>query len=335
LLLAGALLAGCFDPEPPVFENPPDAPPPDDGPPVDPFAYITLAPGYGVSVFQDFSAPFVFDANDWPEQTEVHDNQPRYLFPLSAPFPATIGVIAGREILLLDGNTVESHDFGNHPRNTAGQADNLTGAVLVPDFAGVSGPALVVSSSSEDTGDGLFAIDPQWAITLDLTVNNTRSVLYDANGVFDATNTSQRYLGHQGGLVRRSDQMTIVTGDVRSMKLVDENLYVTKTVATGEQLVRIASTTHTQTVLAERRTLRISDGVPAPGAVAWAIANESQLVMVRSDGTLDVVAELTDTAYLWTSATVPPAGHPQAGRVYVLESHRGNDVDRVLAIDLP
>lgn len=337
LLFVWTLLAGCFDPRPPVFEEPrPDAPP-DDAPPVDPFSYIQLAPGYRVSLHQDFSASFTFDANDFMEDTEVHDNQPRYLFSLGAPFPSTIGVIAGREILLLDGESVEVHDFGNHPRNMIGQADNLTGAVLVPDFGGPSGPAaLVVSSSSEDGGDGLFAINTEWGISQDLVQNNTRSVLYDPTGAFDGLNGPQRYLGHQFGLIRRSDQAVIAnSGDYRSMRLVGGTMYVTKGVETGEQLVTIASTTHAQIVLAERTTLRLADGIALPGSIAWAIANSSQLVLVRSDGTLDVVAELTDPAYLWTSATAPPAGHPQAGRVYVLESHRGNDVDRVLAIDLP
>jgi hypothetical protein len=335
LLLAGALLAGCFDPRPPVFDDLPDAPRELDGPPVDPFAHVQLAPGYQVSVFQDFSAGFVFDANDWQEATEVHDNQPDYLFTLDTPFPRAIGVIAGREILVLDGTSLEIHDFGQHDRNTLGQADNLTGAVLVPDFA-PGAAALVVSSGSEDTGDGLFAISPSWEISLDLTVNNTRCVVYDPTGAFDAMGSAQRYLGHQNGLVRRGDQAMITFGDTRSMRLAGDTLYVTQANAQQtEDLVRVATTTHARQVLATRTKLRLVEGTPPGNTIAWAIADDAQLVLIGQNGGIEVVAELSDPGYRWTGAVAPPAGHPLAGRVYVLESHRGNDLDRVLALTPP
>jgi hypothetical protein len=308
----------------------PDAPP--DAPP---FAYIDLAAGYDVSLFQDFSSAFVFDAMDWPEMTEFHDNAARYLFTLDTPFPKGLGVIAGRTIFVLDGASLETHDFGQHPRNTAGQADNLTGAVLVPNFS-LAGTALVVSSGSEDTGDGLFAIDAQWAISTDLSVNNTRCVLYDATGAFDAQATAQRYLGGQGGVVRRSDQVVVAPGDIRSMRLIDEDLLVTRflTATATEEPVRRVGTPHAATVLPRTR-LRIVDVAPPASAIAWAIADETQLVLVRPDGTLDVIAELTDPAYRWASAHLPPDGHPLAGRIYVLESNRDRDLDRVLAITTP
>ena len=305
--------------------------------PGDPFAYITFAQAYSASVFQDYSANFNYVAVDWMEATESYDNQPDYLFALRSPFPQALGVIAGRKILVLTGTTYDAHDFGNHAPNAGGgQADNLTGAMYVSDLDG-TGPALVVSSASEDTGDGSFRVTPQWAISLDLTFNNTRCVLQNAPGGFDAQLTAQRYLGAQNGIIRRSDSLVIAPGDTRSMRVVGNDLYTTRFIplTMTEQLIRIASGTHAETMLAERTRIRIVEGAPPAGYVAWAIIDFKQLALIAADGGLTVVAETTDSAYAWTSAVVPPAGHPLVNRLYLLESNRALDLDRVLAIKTP
>ena len=317
----------CKEPSSDEPDASPDAP--------DPFTYVTFAPGYAATVFHDYSADFTFDANDWMEATEVHDNQPDYLFALQSPFPQALGVIAGREILVLDGARYEAHDYGMHAPNAGmGQPDNLTGAQFVANLDG-NGPALLVSSASEDAGDGAFRVTPQWGIGLDLSFNNTRCILYDTTGAFDARPGAERYLGAQNGIVRRSDQVVIAAGDTRSMRVVGTDLYVTRFTGMTEQLLRIASGTHAETVLQVRVRIRIAEGTPPPGAVAWAIVDDKQLALLHADGKVDVLAELTDPGYVWTSAVAPPAGHPLAGRVYVLESNRARDLDRVLAITIP
>jgi hypothetical protein len=301
----------------------------------DPFAYVTFLPGYAASVFQDYSTSFTFDAMDWMEATEFHDNQPDYVFALQAPFPPALGVIAGREILVLDGMRYETHDYGNHAPNAGmGQPDNLTGAQFVANLDN-NGPALLVSSASQDAGDGAFRVTPLWAVSLDLGVNNTRSILHDATGAFDTRPGAERYLGSQNGIVRRSDQVVIAPGDTRSMRVVGNDLYISRFTGMTEQLIRIATMTHTETVLAVRVKIQIAEG-PAPfGTIAWAIVDDKQLALLYADGKILVVAELEDPAYVWTSAVAPPAGHPLAGRVYILESNRTRDLDRVLAITIP
>jgi hypothetical protein len=302
---------------------------------LDPFAYLTFAPGYAATVFQDYSASYTFDAMDWMEATEVHDNHPAYAFALQSPFPQALGVIAGREILVLDGTRYEAHDYGNHAPNAGmGQPDNLTGAQFVANLDN-NGPALLVSSGSEDAGDGAFRITPLWAISIDLSVNNTRSILNDATGAFDARMGAERYLGSQNGIVRRSDQVLFAAGDTRSMRVVGNDLYITRFTGMAEQLIRIASGTHTEFVLATRTRLRIAEGPSPVGVIAWAVVDGKQLVQLHASGKIDVLAEVTDPAYVWTSAVVPPPGHPLAGRVYVLESNRARDLDRVLAITTP
>ncbi len=301
--------------------------------------HLQLEPGYTATVFQDFSASFTFNAQDWMEDTEFHDNQPDYLFTLDTPYPKAIGVIAGRVIYLLDGTALESHDFGMHARNTLGQADNLTQATLVRADDDDQQRTLFVSSASEDTGDGSFKISPAWVLSADLDtgaiINNTRSILGDDDGAFDGLGVPERYLGTQNGLVRRSSQTVVVSGDMRSLHLVNSDLYLTRFVSPVEELVRVASMTHTTTVLGNRGVLRLADG-PAPAPhVAYAMADLSQVVLVRADGTLDVIASLLDDDYKWTSVAIPPPGHPLAGRIYVLENNRALDLDRVLAITPP
>jgi hypothetical protein len=219
------------------------------------------------------------------------------------------------------------------PNAGMGQPDHLTGAMFVVDLD-AAGPALVVSSASEDAGDGSFKITPQWAVSIDLSFNNTRCVLQDGPGGFDAQMSAQRYLGAQNGLIRRSDSAVIAPGDVRSMRVVGNDMYITRfvTATMTEQLVRIASGVHTETMLAERTRMRILEGEPPMGYVAWAIIDFKQLARIAADGKIEVVAETTDPSYAWTGGVAPPAGHPLIGRIYVLESNRALEVDRVLAI---
>ena len=301
-----------------------------------PFSYIAFKPGYSAAVFQDFSSNFTYVALDWQEATEVYDNQPDYLFTLDTPFPRGLGVIAGREIFTLTAaGEPEAHDYGNHQPNVGmGQADNLTGAAFVSDLDG-NGPALLVSSSSEDGGDGSFRINVQWNIALDLTVNNTRFIYPTPAGTFDSLIIPTRYLGTQMGIVRRSDGFLIAPGDTRTMRLVGNDLYVTRLAGTMEQIVRIKSLTHAETMVAQRERFRLAEGAPPIGAVAWAVIDDKQLAIVRANGTVDVVAEITDPTYSWYAAVIPPAGHPLAGRLYLLESNRTRDLDRVLAITIP
>lgn len=362
-LLVVGLLAGCFDPRPPAGVSCDPAAPncpdgqrclaqgsgfvcggtgiaddagTDDTPSDAPFAYVQLAAGYNIDQFQDFSSSFTFNAEDWAEATQFHDNQPDYLFAIEKPYPESIGIIAGRVIYAIDGTSLAAFDFGQHPRNTAGQADNLTAGAMIRLSSTATEPTLIVTSSSEDAGDGMFTITPTGDIATDLAANNTRSLLADGDGAFDDLGLPERYLGTQGGLIRRSDQTMIATGDIRSLHVAGINdLWMTKSVNTDtqEQLFRVASTTHALTPHAARETFRLAEGPTlTPDATAYAVVDRKQIVIVNADGSLDVIAELVDPSFIWTSVVVPPSSHSLAGKIYVLESNRGRNLDRVLAI---
>jgi hypothetical protein len=308
-----------------------DAPPPDDDAPPDLFAHV--ATDLDVALFQDFSAPFTYDPLDFPETSETFDNQPSWLFALQAPFPAALGVVAGRQILVLSGSTYEEHDFGQHPPNQAELPDHLTGAMFVASLDGE--PVIYASSSSQNAGDGSFLITPAWTISREQVTNNVRGVLFDAAGAFDGVAAPEGYLGSQLGIVKRSTNTAIITGDNQNLVLVDDDLLVTRHLVDRVELRRITSVTHAETLLASSTRIRLGEGAPPAGAIAWALVDNARLALVRADGELDVIAETTDPAFAWHAVAVPPAGHPQAGRIYVIESNRDRDIDRILSLSLP
>jgi hypothetical protein len=312
-----------------------DAAPPD-APPV--LGHVRGAPGWSARVFQDFSGRFKYVMTDFVDVDETYDNQPDSMFVLEPPFAEALAVLAGRVVIELTGSKYTPHDFGAHAPNTAGLPDHLRGGTYVPAL-GLGGAALLLSSSSRITGDGTFRVTPAWAISSDRTTNNTRAILWDAAGRFDGGAAPEGYLGTMGGVVRRSTGSTgaaIIAGDTKTMHLSGVNLLLTRQLATSVQLIEVATGTHAETILAERTMIELADGpAPAPHR-AWAILDRAQLVLVHGDGTLETVAESTDAAYTWEAAAAAAPPHPLAGAgptVYLIESNRALDVDRVLAIE--
>jgi hypothetical protein len=320
-----------------------DAPPGGDAPDPPPeLAHVRPAPGWTAAIYRDFSARYDYVAADFVDGPETYSNQPDGMFVLRPPFAEALAVIAGRDVLELTASAFTAHDYGSHPPNTAGLPDHLRGGTFVPDLDG-GGPALLLSSSSASSGDGTFRVTPMWAIASDRTTNNTRGILWDPTGRFDAIAAPEGYLGTMAGVVRRSTGSMgapILAGDTKTMHLAGDDLLITRQLATSVQLLRITTGTHEEKPLVERSFIELADG-PAPDPyLAWAILDSSLLVLVRPDGTLETVAESTDPAYHWQAAAAAAPPHALAGTaaapiVYVLEGNRTRDLDRVIAIRTP
>ena len=301
-------------------------------------AHVRTAAGWSARVFHDFSARFTYVPIDFVDGAEMYSNQPDHLFVLRPPFAEALAVLAGRVVIELTATTYAPHDYGNHAPNTAGLPDHIRGGTFVPNLD-TGGPALLLSSSSTSGGDGTFRVTPTWAISSDRTTNNTRAILWDPAGVFDATARPDGYLGTMGGVIpRASGSMgtAIIPGDTKTMHLSGANLLLTRELADSVQLVEIASGTHVEKILAERASIELADGpAPAPHP-AWAIVDRKQLVLVRADGSLETVAESIAPGYGWQAAAVAAPPHALAGAapiVYVLEGHRALEIDRVIAIE--
>jgi hypothetical protein len=130
--------------------------------------------------------------------------------------------------------------------------------------------------------------------------------------------------------------MAIIPGDTKTMTLSGADLLFTRQRATSVQLVLVTGLAQAEKVLAERGAIELGEGPgPAPHP-AWAILDRQQLAIVRADGTLETVAESLDGDFDWEAAAAAAPPHALAGArptVYVLESNRARDVDRVLAIE--
>jgi hypothetical protein len=312
---------------------------PHDGPPdaLGALDHVRTGAGWKARVFHDFSARFTYVMNDFVDGPETYDNQPDALFVLRPPFAEALAVVAGRVVIELTATIYTPHDYGAHAPNTAGLPDHLRDGTFVPDLDG-GGPAVLLTSSSANGGDGSFRVTPAWAVSTDRTANNVRSILWDATGQFDALGAPEGYLGTMAGVLRRSAVMgtAIVPGDAKTMRLVGGSLVVTRQLATSTQLIEVASGSHVEKVLAERGVIELVEGpAPAPHR-AWAIFDRSQLVLIRDDGTFQTVAESLDPDFDWEAGAVPAAPHALAGAtpiVYLIESNRARDVDRVIAVE--
>ncbi|MCW5802105.1 MAG: hypothetical protein KIT31_06940 [Deltaproteobacteria bacterium] len=307
-----------------------------DGPPSPPvdtapgaFAYVQLANGWSVDLHRDLSDAIAFNAADFVDGPETYDNAPDWVFALEAPFATGLGVVAGRRILEVASGGVTVHDFGQHPPNSPKQADDLRSATQIT-FRGV--PMVIAMSSSANGGDGLFTISPDWQIEISNIENNVRGAAFDRMGAFDARGVAEIYLGTDHGIVRDSDDAVITTGDNQTLRVVGSDLLFVRTSAAGDQLVRLASVSHAEAMFAARKRIRLVEGTPREPYLAWAIVNDKQLARVTPAGELEVVAETSDPAFVWQAAVEPRAAHALAGAVYVLESNRGLDLDRVLVL---
>ncbi len=315
------------DDAPPGGDGGPDAPPGE-------LDHIRTAPGWKARVFHEFSSRFTYVPIDFVDDNEMYSNQPDSLFVLRAPFAEALAVVAGRVVIELTASTYTAHDYGGHAPETPGLPDNLTSGTYVPDLDG-AGPAVLVTSSSRHAGDGTFRVTPAWAISSDRTTNNTRGILWDAAGVFDELGLSEGYLGASNGVFRRDAAMgpAILAGDTKTMHLAGLDLLLTRHLATSVQLVQVTTGTHAERTLAERTMIELADG-PAPAPhLAWATLDLAQLALVRSDGSLEMVAESTDAAFTWQAAAAAAPPHELAGPVYLIESNRALDLDRVIAIE--
>jgi hypothetical protein len=295
-------------------------------------SHIAVSPGWTVEVFRDFSADHVYVEDDFLEATSIYSNAPIDLFVLHPPFPEALGMLAGRHVVVIDELRYEAHDYGQHLPNTPGLPDRLRGAVWTPE-------GIRVTSSSEGAGDGLFAIATDWTITQLASDNNARDVTWDAEGTFDALGTPRLYYGHDMGVMRGDANMTepetIVGGNVHSLNIVGDVLVLTRTTTGGMALRRIESTTHSASIVTMSELIMLADGAAPPTALGWVVVDGKRLARANASAATPFtpIADTLDPDYVWWGAAVPPPTHRLGTpwpSLYVIESNRALDIDRIL-----
>jgi hypothetical protein len=301
--------------------------------------YIELAPGWSAAVFNDFSDEHSYIDIDLVDPPEMYSNAPASLFVMSSPYPSALAVVAGRDVIELTSSTYAIHHVGaTTTPNQTGVPDELTNGVFVPGAT----PYVLLSSSSATLGDGTFRMTTQWQVSSDTSTNNTRCVAVDATGSFDAGTAAvpEVYYGSDSGVWRRSTQSQLFVGDSKTLKAAGGSLLVTRAIGPGDQrLVKVDSFTagmYPETELARSSLIELGEGEP-PGGIGWAVFDSSRLVSVTATGVVEI-ARTSDASFNWEAAATPPAGHALATAqniVYVLESNRTLDTDRILVLTSP
>jgi hypothetical protein len=300
--------------------------------------HVTVADGWSVRVFHDFSEHHDYDPAEFPDGSEIHDNAPNAMFVLYPPYAEGLAVIAGRQVLEITANTYVAHDYGLHAANTPGLPDKLSGGTFVPDLDG-TGPAVLVCSSSENAGDGLFRISTSWLMSFDLDFNNVRDVFLDGAGTFDDLGGTQIYFTTPGGVYRRPETTApIVNGQLRSGHVGGGDLWLARDSTTQAELVRVTSTTHALSIITTRSRVKLGAGFAPLPYIGWVLLDAAQLTMLGATGAIDLVAESTDSEFIWKAAVAPPSTHALGSTppiVYVLETNRVRDLDRILVFSRP
>ena len=298
-------------------------------------AHVTVAPGWTKAVYVDFSADFTYNLADFIDGDAGEftvDNQPRGIAVLGAPFAEILAIGAGRSIIELSTTRYIAHDFGMHPPNGS-PADDFSGMAFVADIPSV-GPRIVVGSSSPGGGDGIYHVNVMWSIARDMTNNNVRAFMWDTAGA--VVGTPDNFVGTGGGMVRRSNMaVSVLAGDIRSLVTIPGGVVVARELVENDvRLIRASwtGTVFTEAELAVHQSIVFANGDRPSTALAWAVFDRASLVEVAADGTASPIATSDDPAFTWADATVPVIGHAlaPARSIYVLESNRALDVDRVL-----
>jgi hypothetical protein len=300
-------------------------------------SHLTVAPGWHASVFVDFSSQFVYQPADFVDATDTYDNEPSHLIATHIPYAPALLVTAGRHVLEITPTSFVDHDYGNHVPDTTGRPDALQAPTMA--FPTIGQGRVLLTSSSPNTGDGVFVMTTAFSLTTESNFNNVLSVVYDAGGLFDARGTDEVYLGTLSqGVVRESDMATnLVPGIIRTIRRIGSDMMITREVADDDQrLVRVTSGTHAEIPIAQARTLRLGQGDPPAPGVAWVVVDRNALEILSPSGELDTVASHDDPNAAWQASVVPIPLSGLAGptaRVFVLESNITAGVFRVLLVE--
>lgn len=300
--------------------------------------YVTLADGWSGDVYTDFSSTFTYVPAEFVDGLETYDNLPDAMFTMRAPYPADLCVIAGRKLLDLAGGGVVEHDFGNHAPDTPDKPDAIRNGLWASNING-GNPGVMITSSSNGAGDGVFSVTTQWGTTRANSQNNVRAFAWDETGSFDALGTPEGYMATGNGVWRFTTSTLVFAGDTNSLKVVGADMYLTRTITidTDVRVIRVSSMSgamYPEVQLAQAAAAELGEGTPV-GGVAWVVLDKTRLARITASGTLEVVATSSDPDARWTASVTPPPGHPlatAANIVYVLESNVAASRYRVLVL---
>jgi hypothetical protein len=299
---------------------------------------VWTAADWRVEVYRDLTADFPFVEQEFLDQ-EWSSNEPTKLTLLDAPFAPGLAVLAGRHVLALGvAGDVVAHDFTPPAINGVGP-DSLVDAVVIPSFEG-GGARLLAGAASWNGGDGVYVIDTDWSLVRLNAKNNIDAVAADPAGRFGQTQVAQLlYSGWDTGIWRYPSDVQVVTRHCLSMRLLPNGSVLCRapTTDTETALLEVSSSGSEREVLPAATTeLSVVPGsTPQLDAYAYLLLANRDFVAITAEGTTTQIASSSDTNWRWTSALIVSPDHPLGGArgaVYVLESNRTLNRDRVLVL---
>lgn len=301
----------------------------------------SAADGSGVTVLADFSSAVPYNPDDFIDDDGSHvSNAPTAVTAVIAPYDPGFAVTCGRAVVMvgLDGTTVV-HDY--RPAVAGGAGPDELGSIAAGALPG-SGADLWLGAESQLDGDGVYVVDPTFAIARDNGNNNVNGLAIDATGAFDATAVPTLYFASGNlGVLRRTSMTSqdIIMSSSRtlgSLGVTAAGIYAIDfdDVDGSIRLDYIASTTH---------AVSFVDGVPVPVVFAaddaavgsagiLALRDPQHLTVYQPDGTFADVASPAAAAAIWVAASVPRAPHPLAGRRVVVEFTPSTGRERLLLL---
>ena len=317
-----------------------DSPIPGDASP-DLDSHLQAATGWNIELFVDLTAAgFAYNRSDFVDNGTV-SNQPRYVAALYPPFSSSLAVLAGRTVI----EVAPDHSAHLHSFSPAGGADkggpDMLGRATFANL-GQAQSGLWVTSSSQGSGDGLYLIDDQWAISRMSSENNTYALALDPTGAYDSVGSAALYVSVGVTVVERWTaalaSVFAAPAGVEEFAIANGALFMT-TEATDTAPVELdrvgPGTSHTITALKTSQDLVLAEGSTTKDL--YAIQDDAQLVTVsQTDGALTRDAWTSDPDWTWISVSAPRGDHATlAGKLIVLESNRTLNRDRLLLITPP
>jgi hypothetical protein len=312
---------------------------------------IEVPPGWSGGVWFDFSDQYVFDADAYFDDPYTFNNAPQSMFILRDPFEPGLGVITVHDVIeLRSPGAYAEHDFFRATGATG--PDALSQAADCRGWNGIA-EGYCFNAGSQDGGDGLFVVTPDWQMSLVETINNCNHLGFDPEGLFDGSGEPTLFYGTPDNTIRYPDDVVLAMSTQPRIVLEDGRLAV---IASESGLQRLGLIDPDTLDLAILRTevvpkepiarqnvgaLRIATGDLSmlPG-VLYVLVQASQLFEYDADGAGVALATTVEgQGWRWASVVIPEPDHVLARdggpTFYILEGNRELDRDRVIWLQGP
>jgi hypothetical protein len=329
----------------------------DGGGPTLPDENVTVASGWGVEVFADFSDQFTYVPLQYDDDmVNLFSNRPHHVFLIEEPFEPGIGLVATWEVWeIQDADTIIEHGSYFRTVGTAEGPDALQDAEFCGDFMATAA-GICVAAGSQNAGDGVFRIELDWSMTQVTDDNNVSDMAFDETGAFDDLGTPTLYWAGPNGLRSLGNAVFFAErlndGFTEVLPSGDILLMVTDDATAERRLTRIESGTHAEAVFDSTFEAGPEINYQNPGiyrivggdhselpGYAYVIVEEGKLLQYDAAGGAEVIAQSDPMdGWIWAHGVVAPSRHALAAggpTFYIYEFNPDTEANRVFRLTPP